>query len=234
MTTVDTPMKPILFSGPMVRAILDGQKTQTRRLCKQAVDHGETAHAVCPARESGYIAWFSQQPSPAEEIAAFTKQQYQHGFKSPYSPGDMLWVRETWQPNPEAGSSFDGAKIPSDAVCYRADLSVEDARESGTWKPSIFMPKLAARLFLRVTDVRVQRLQEISEADVVAEGVAMTDEYLEYIEWVANVAGGVPHTTVSPREFFGDLWDRLYKKRAPWESNPWVWVYTFERVEKPA
>jgi hypothetical protein len=156
-----TKARPILFSAPMIRALREGRKTQTRRILKQASNVGEdVAWAVCPALESGWIAWFRL---PREDIADFTKQAYTHGFRCPYGQsGNLLWVRETFH----AESKH--------TIHYRADgWDYEDAPHSG-WKPSIYMPKWASRLTLEITDVRVERLQYISEQDAIAEGVEDT------------------------------------------------------------
>ena len=130
--------------------------------------------------------------------------------------GDILWVRETF------------AKVPQTAFgenfIYKSTF---DRTFSGPWKPSLFMPKEAARIFMKVTNVRVQRLQDINAAHSGAEGIV--EVKFEY------------HKSINPRVVemtaqimaFRDLWDSINAKKHPWESNPWVWVYEFERIEKP-
>jgi hypothetical protein len=140
--------KPIIFSTPMVKALLAGRKTQTRRLIKRAWDRlgKEWAGAVYPARESGFIAWWPDSPGLAE----FTLRAYQHGFKLKYAVGDVLWVRETWAQGDVT-------------VLYKADFAPE-FKPYFSWRPSIYLRRTAARIFLRVTSVRVDRVQNISDA----------------------------------------------------------------------
>lgn len=183
-------MKPIIFSGPMVRAILDGNKTQTRRVVRDA--------------------HFCDDPFVVEGL--YASDGCGTLVNARYNPGDILWVKETWQPHPEAGLSYPEGKIPWDAICYAADFSAEEYQDSKPWKPSIYMPRDAARIFLKVTSVRVERLQDISEEDAKAEGVTLK----------------FGHTY---REAFEELWESINGKKHPWKSNPWVWVYEFERCE---
>jgi len=173
--------RPILFSSPMVRAILDGSKTQTRRSFA-----GTLGVTPCP-----------------------------YGV-----PGDRLWVRETFV----QGHPSDAGEVRYDLPLrywYRADGDLDMwAGEDGhagdvPWRPSIHMPRAASRITLEITDVRVERLQAISEEDALAEGVP----------FVQND----PFERTARREF-QDLWDSLNAKRAPWASNPWVWCLTFKRV----
>lgn len=194
-------MKPILFSTPMVRAILDGRKTQTRRVIKIDDDPENWKKSIAGTsivRTSPYDAKLSR-----------------------YAPGDILWVRETWQEK-ECEICRDG--IPSlGGSCkygyiYRADNNLK-----GGWRPSIHMPRAAARIFLRVTDVRVERLQEISEANAIKEGLIRT-----------MLDGAV---FIAAKGHFRVLWDSTVKKqdidKYGWDANPWVWVIEFERCEKP-
>ncbi len=188
-------MKPILFNTEMVRAILDGRKTQTRRLVHSA----HIAALQYPARLSH---------------PEMTDQEYLNRYTSPkYYVGDILYVRETWGTwSPTLGT------MPR--IYYRADY---DAPDSIEWKPSIHMPKDAARIFLRVTDVGVERLQDIRDIDIYWEGVRMTDP-------------GIIPDSAEMREGFSKLWDSTVKKsdrdRYGWDANPWVWVIKFERISK--
>lgn len=193
-------MKPILFNTEMVRAILDGRKTQTRRVLKpQPQSYSFDGRA--------YIFDEGELPKPQ------------------YQPGDVLYVRETWTKlyyvDPDGYTHFDqpmyyyAADGTPDITLRDADgFELEDQRIR--WRPSIHMPKEAARLFLRVTDVRVERLWDISSEDVYAEG---TDNRL----WAAT------------RDAFRQLWDRTIKKadldRYGWAANPRVWVISFERCD---
>jgi hypothetical protein len=176
--------KPIIFSGPMVRAILDGRKTQTRRIVKPQPRYNEDGLAI-------------------------------HMDKgSPYSVGDTLWVRETTH---VVDRWFDG-KDDAVIAAYSADSATVELVDRWPWKrdtlPSIHMPRGFCRLFLRVTALRVERLQEICYADVRAEGILVPGDDGSW-----------------SRTGFIELWDSLNAKRAPWSSNPWVWVIEFERIE---
>jgi len=196
---------PILFSAPMVRAILGGRKTQTRRIfaLRRRVD----------AMEVEFI--------DGEAWAAIDGEPWR--VPCPYgSPGKRLWVRETWAPIPRRpipqaecwwGSDRDwpGAmdlpECPERAGKALVYAATWDDRYPmrGHWHPSIHMPRWASRLTLQVEAARVERLQDITEEDARTEGVSSVAEY-------------------------ADLWDRINGKRAPWSANPWVWVVTFGRV----
>ena len=191
--------KPILFSGPMVRAILEGRKSQTRRVVKPEPAYGVE---TCPYSKTGwgFTSDYGCSCRPA---------------KPTYQPGDVLWVRETWAHETEFGT-FTG-----DAV-YRADgdqREREGGKPTDKWRPSIFMPKSACRLFLKVKAVRAEHLQDISEEDAMAEGV----EYPHVITMLSDM-----HKAA--RVSFRNLWDSINGKKNPWASNPWVWVIEFERV----
>ena len=205
--------KPILFNTEMVRAILDGRKTQTRRIAKTAT----------------YIMTSVEKLD--EELSKGIVNKY-----APFQLGDILWVRETWQYIEE--SDTDGFYV------YAADR--EDPAE-WKWKPSIHMPREAARIFLKVKDVRMERLQDMSEEDAISEGysgvcpgahtVYFPDGYAE----PCHVGGedcryGYWYCNHSIQEAFGsDIWDRMIKPvelpRYGWEANPWVWAIEFERCD---
>lgn len=204
--------RPILFSGPMVRAILGGRKTQTRRTLRgtpsltgqpEQVD-GQTPH-IC-----GDSGWhFRRGDGRCEWHIA-----------CPYGqPGDKLWVRETWGARDIRGCSaprIADIDTVNDRVEYRADGMPDDGRH---WFPSIHMPRWASRLTLEVTAVRVERLQAITEEDAIAEGVD-----------AVPVADVPRQGTLCRRDDFAQLWDLINGKRAPWSSNPWVWVVNFRRL----
>jgi hypothetical protein len=179
--------RPILFSGPMVRAILAWTKTQTRRVVRGDF----TLVDDWPHRLIG---------GDGHEVA----------LACPYGvPGDRLWVRETWR-------SDDFAPDDPSRTIYRADGPDDLIRETRgiiRWRPSIFLPRYRSRLTLEVTAVRVERLQDISEEDAEAEG-----------------AFALGDAACSHREWFMGGWDSINGKRAPWASNPWVWVVTFRRL----
>jgi hypothetical protein len=166
--------KPILFSGPMVRAILAGTKTQTRRICQ-----GQ------------------------RELSN------EHDFqidRCPYGTGRM-WVREAWRVH--GGAEYEYMRDPG-SLMFRADMEERFDCNDYRWRPSIFMPRWASRITLEITEVRVQRLQEITEVDAKAEGVSRSAKF-------------------SAREEFSMLWESINGKRAPWASNPWVWCLTFKQ-----
>lgn len=230
--------RPILFSGPMVRALLDGSKTQTRRLVKpfRGFEHN---HVCRPdlAADSCAVWWHGS----SERIGC-------HQYCPNGVPGDRLWVRETWQfaDWTEDGQPFvrfaadntvrfcEGAGEGESLVDTWAELSapenyeIDNKAADRRWRPSIFMPRWASRLTLTITDVRVERLQEISERDCEAEGVQPRHMY----------EGDIDERDLDPTtqgfdmfmwvESYRELWDSLNAKRAPWSSNPWVWVLTFE------
>ena len=202
-------IKPILFSTEMVRAILDGRKTCTRRIVKDGIpdDAMWGYRAFTP---KGYIT-----------CRGVYADGYGEGFyKLPYKPGDILYVRETWcgLPVNEAGH-FRGHPI----YYYKADGDLRPEGWIGAWHPSIHMPKEAARIWLKVTDVRVERLQDITSEQIYREGTEVEEPFVLNGE--------------EKRYAFSVLWNSTIKKsdldRYGWEANPWVWVIEFERCEKP-
>lgn len=257
--------RPILFNGEMVRAILDGRKTQTRRVVKGLGD----GFGVSSCDHSG-TGWAS---AMADGLCTCVP------VKCPYGqPGDLLWVRETWAEHHPCGiqpgrfslpgrAGIPGPPIVKYRVIYRADgdpirvwhcdgypyRTVQgpqreiDAKhrdvcsEFPGWSPSIHMPRRFSRITLRITDVRVERVQEISEADAAAEGFRWLskdgrlwkcgipdkdglpgndDDGWHWSEWCAD-----------PRDAFHRLWDSINAARGyGWDANPWVWAVTFERV----
>jgi len=198
--------RPILFSGPMVRAILDGTKTMTRRIVKPQPVLTETAGLAWKGGVWGMK--LDGQPYTDE----FVKQ-------CPYGvPGDRLWLRET---HAQAGTG---------RVFYRADEGTTAPR----WTPAIHMPRALSRSDLEVTAVRVERLQGITEEDVRAEGVRLpvSEEGHPLIQVPNPYAKPVRQWTISDywRCAFACLWDEINGARASWASNPWVWVVSFKRV----
>lgn len=215
---------PILMNGEMVRATLDNRKTQTRRVITPQPE-------IRPAHEnfSGGWAWENKNTvlmgwKDTDEFARAMSK------RAPYQPGDTLWVRETFAEIPGGGGAV-----------YRATWR-EDGWEKGPdakWRPSIHMPKWACRLFLKVKTVRVVRLQQISVEDCIAEGVDTAEtlcpvrrDGLHSDAWYDGEgceACGAP----SVHAKFRDIWDSLAKPGTRWADNPWVWVYEFEKCEKP-
>lgn len=201
-------IKPILFNTEMVRAILDGRKACTRRLVKPQPDEKHT-----------YPLGFVTDSTEKKEVGCFGFGIDEYGgsiqyAKPPYQPGDILYVRETW---------CDDRQFTHDSTPGRYFYK---ASESGNfkWKPSIHMPKEAARIFLKVTDVRVERLQEITSQGAWKEGARCSCLYP-----VPDCAGN--------KTAFIEIWNSTIKKsdleRYGWDANPYVWVISFERCEKP-
>lgn len=192
--------KPILFSGPMIRALLDGRKRQTRRVLK-----------VSPTKKPGSIDDYMIDRVNIGPL--------------PYKTGDLLWVRERWSDEHLApGEVYYYATALEDGL--RAD-EVAEIR----WRPSIHMPRWASRITLEVTAVRVQRLQEISQEDARAEGVA-TEEWEDWRENVTSIAMPEGSYIENERDLFRDLWDSLNAERGfGWDDNPWVIAVSF-RVHK--
>ena len=238
--------RPILFSAPMVRAILAGHKSVTRRLVKpQPPTEAEAENAGCQ--------YFSLSPRVARSVKVYFSGQYEslpketgvfevHGsvgyvrdrcgkteWTCPYGiPGDRLWVRETWR----ADSSHD----PEDTI-YRADLRDDWVAEMGssvTWRPSIFMPRVRSRITLEVSGVRVERLHAITDDEAVREGVQWWSKDGTLRKYApADDEGDGPmwpwrDCPRSPREAFERLWCEI-NGRASWDANPYVWVVEFER-----
>ena len=204
--------RPIIFNAEMVRTILDGRKTQTRRVIKpqspycQLLDNGQLEHIP-----DGGFDW------------GLTYTKCPHG-----KVGDMLWVRETfaYRENTQLGS----CQLP---IWYRADgISHQkqwglNSFNRGKWKPSIHMPRWASRITLEITNIRVERIQEITEEDVTAEGITMNNRPYAGWYWMENV-----YSTNSPLLAFEKLWDSINTKRGyGWDKNPWVWVIEFKVKE---
>ena len=214
-------IKPILFNTEMVRAILDGRKTCTRRLVKPQPDgkHTFPLGFVTDSTEKKEVGCFG---FGIDECGGSIKY-----IKPPYQPGDTMYVRETWMDY--AGLTM----YKADCDIYRLD-SLNFAGFG--WKPSIHMPKEAARIWLKVTDVRVERLQDITPKGAESEGVG--NLFYDDIGYGEKNYG----TEVDPeygitKEQFAWLWESTIKKSDldcyGWDSNPWVWVIEFERCEKP-
>lgn len=196
-------IKPILFNTEMVRAILDGRKSCTRRLVKFL--SGENP------RWTGYIK---------DGLMLYNGKNEPCIRKAPYQPGDTLYVRETWcgLPVNEAGHMRGHC-----VYYYRADGDLRPEGWRGKWHPSIHMPKEAARIWLKVMNVRVERLRDITPEQIGREGVEV-----EY----PHVLNGE-----EKRYAFSTLWNSTIKKSDidtyGWDANPWVWIIEFERCEKP-
>lgn len=225
MTTESTVKeKPILMSGAMVRAILDGRKSQTRRIVKpQPVPHdfgegGIKDAFVQPQTSPGFVAVGATVIKPGD--TAYVKLPYGQ-------PGDRLWVKETWQEIPDGGGT----------IVYRATDPDWESTDEWKWRPSIFMKREYSRITLEITGVRVERLNEISEQDTMAEGL-----YRHTMK--ASNGESFHYSHLTPRELFEHsdvpcgttarigykiLWESINGPDS-WSLNPYVWVISFRRI----
>ncbi len=234
---------PIIFSAPMVRAILEGRKTQTRRVLKiRGVDGGQCAIT-----------------SPAEEMLRFDDGTFHYrstgALSGPYScpygqPGDRLWVRETWAET----DRHDGTPVVTYAAggCIAVgrgpqrraddflihDYAWTETPEPDRWRPSIHMPRWASRITLEITDVRVERLQDMEgqapypgESDALAEGVRRIHHGDGAHFYSALRDEPHPNNWNDPTDAFRELWDSINESRGfGWNANPWVWCLSFRRM----
>ena len=218
--------RPIIFSGEMIRAILDDRKTQTRRVIKPQPGVGVVAQSVYP-RPDGRYCW----------VLDATGVALSEPFGCPFGkPGDMLWVKETWADvNSESGPALlyrsDGfmhfcaddaypveyERYPNcQFTMWCTDLVYREQRgckSDHKWRSPIHMPRWASRIQLRITDVRVERVKDISEGDAYHEGVVLPEPELQ--------------------TYYGEfkrLWESINGKKHPWWHNDWVWVVEFERI----
>jgi len=206
----------MLFGGPMVRALLAGTKTQTRRAVKGIeITEGAVPGTFTFEYRTKSRYGFGQNVRAAELGVPLIGI----GDLCPYGqPGDRLWVRETWGEYPIGNLHY----------LYRAnDSDAEFGKEIGLkWKPSIFMKRAASRLLLEITAVRVERVQDISEADAVAEGVEVTSkgEYINRYKHYTEGGGGL-----DAQHSYQSLWASI-NGPASWAANPWVWVVEFKVI----
>lgn len=196
------PIKPILFNTEMVRAILDGRKDATRRIVKRFIPD-DAVWGYTAFTPKGYISC----------RGTFADVYGEKFFKLPCESGDILYVRETWKKAPNG-------------YYYYEDWQRNDIADVTKWKPSIHMPKEAARIWLKVTGVRMERLQEITEVGIQKEGVEVDPkECAGKFDFISELF-----------LLFQRLWNSTIKKsdidRYVWDANPWVWVIEFERCEK--
>lgn len=212
-------IKPIIFSALMARAICENRKTQTRRIAKP--------RGAGSIFGDGWDESFILDPANREWALADSR----------YQTGDILWVKEGWGyareefcrcPQPSEAAPCDrwlngeGCSSTSPEVIYRADHD-----KPHTWRSPVTMPRWAAREWIKVVDVRVQRLQEISEEDAIAEGVEYVDREPGYPNW--RVDGKY---YPRPREAYSALWASIHGPES-WGRNPWTFAYSFERTERP-
>lgn len=216
---------PILFNTEMVQAIMDGRKTVTRRIVKYKYGNTEMRmrtdkYGTCLIEIQKDVEGETHGKYPDgrtwRKLLPYTEKE------PPYRKGDILYVRETWAFLPCVDCTREGTACGRTCVTYEDKDGISDGcfvyraehphPDHVSWSPSIHMPKAAARIWLRVTDIKVERLQDIDDDGIVAEGLEI----------------GAP---------FEGLWDATFKKsdrdRYGWDANPWVWVIEFERCEKP-
>jgi hypothetical protein len=190
--------KPIIFSAPMVRAIVEGRKSQTRRIMKPQPDR--IVRGLPAFDDLGDLEIY-------------------HPIK--YAKGDRLWIRETWRPKQHSfpiGWPYE----------YKATAKQDGTPEDGAWKPSIHMPRAASRILLEITDVRVERLNDINEWDAIDEGLEMVDGP-DGIKYYGNYGDSNADTALHPIESFRTLWESINGKGS-WNQNPFVWVITFKKI----
>lgn len=243
-------IKPILFNIEMVRAILDGRKTCTRRAIKPQPQSGlcytyAGSHKDCIGKwtypnRGAHKLWGEEYKLP-ENIK---DEELSKRWNPPYHTGDILYVRETWQcwraHRYEATADIRFRAGGDDVRLQFANGNTDSINRldydtfvhkwfshNGEWKPSLFMPKEAARIWLKVTDVRVERLQEITEVGIQKEGVEVDPkECVGKFDFISELF-----------LLFQRLWDSTFKNSDldsyGWSANPWVWVVEFERCEKP-
>lgn len=220
--------RPILFTAPMIRALLDGSKTQTRRVIK----HKHLANSDVFSFDAVRGEW--EMGECHQGSAAHTGW-----MRCPYGvPGERLWVRETWGlhrftditdwlhgpiKNHDPRTFYD--------IAYRADyglgqLYVEPSNDISSWRPSIHMPRWASRITLKIRDIRIEKLNDISEADAIAEGVEKVGRAL-VTPTFRDYAGGTEW--ISPRRSYRSLWESI-NGIGSWDKNPFVWVIEFNKI----
>lgn len=212
-------IKPILFNTEMVRAILDGRKSCTRRINKDVNDYVVPDMDFYDSDKRTYAVHNYADKEHTDKLSIAERT-------CPICPGDILYVRETWCKGLER-------------YIYRADYSDTEKFYQGgkeiemKWHPSIHMPKEAARIWLKVTDVRVERLQDITEDEAVKEGIYQSNCKECNVPFGCDACPDEGYNEING---FSDLWDSTIKKsdldRYGWNANPWVWVIEFERCER--
>lgn len=241
--------RPILFSGTMVQAILAGRKSVTRRLVTAATSevdgrgwpqHNWTSLALATARRRGN----------GDTLLAECQTGCVHKVRARIEAGDRLWVRETWGYEDDTRVRDRGAVVYRANPCRRDAPGVRCEHGPSRWRPSIHMPRWASRLDLDVVSVRPEQLQEITDTDALAEGIApiwihrswkvLCTDGRAYDTWaepdasepdVVAFVENAPLDFNSPRSLFRMVWDEINRKRAPWDSNPWVWRIEFQRTQ---
>ena len=232
-------VRPILFNGEMVQAILEGRKTVTRRIIKPHYRDDESGFQVVTSKSGEFIR---VEKVDEDECGIFADGTERY-VNPPFQTGDILYVRETW--TEECPYGIDSCQIGKNCktgtlcdICkhnkpyyYRAD-GIDDGYVK--WNPSIHMPKAAARIWLKVTDVRAERLKNITTDQILKEG-ANPGKINNYRDQISD--GTEEWDKAAYLFVWSQIWDdTVHKKDLPtygWDANPWVWVIEFERCEKP-
>jgi hypothetical protein len=227
--------RPILFSGEMVRAILDGRKSQTRRVVKPTPSWS----AMDPYKYGGQkvdwqrMDWIRPYVGISDCRGWFTAGLKTSGngcwghFRCPYGkPGDRLWVRESWTIKNGGGIIYRADGVEGFLRAYPNEEKVNYPLLR--WKPSIHMHRQSSRITLEITNVRVERLRDISEVGAKAEGVPIDDSPCDHIR---HTCESISCLGPGYRSSFCDLWEKINGKKHPWESNPFVWVIEFRRLQ---
>lgn len=209
--------RPILFSGHMVRAILNGQKTVTRREIKPSMRSADSSFELHQQEDESW------RPMYTFDESCMDAKGTEHPMVCPYGqPGDRLWVREAWLADAQLDSIAPRDLSQGEPIFYPADGSVRQTGcamiSQGRGRPSIHMPRWASRILLEVTDVRVELLQDISEEQAEAEGVGFLRHAPDADE------------TLTAAQLFECLWSSINGDES-WNGNPWVWVIEFKRIE---
>ena len=228
--------RPLIFTAESVRAILDGRKTQTRRVVKPQPEDvqvpeegfvGITADGTLCGHQRIQVMGNDGGPDVDVEVQEFP-------VKSAYGvPGDRLWVCESW--SWRSGNILDDKAHEKHAI-----YAAYNPNDCGKYKSPMFMPRWASRITLEITNVRVERVQEIGEKDCIAEGVSeclipADDEGPNRLGYMWGKDDGKTRLKVYPKTAYSQAWDSLNAKRGyPWASNPWVWVLEFKKVEVSA
>ncbi len=208
--------RPILFSTPMVQAILEGRKTQTRRVIKEIRQSKYHENRFDFSFKKCAAVNIEKEDICSNELPLISLLD-----QCPYGqPGDVLWVRETW-------ALLSDHPYPTQYLYAATDKKTPGSK----WKPSIFMPREACRLFLKITNIRVERLQDISESDSSKEGIKMRVGGVTPYDSFYQIPNN-PTQFQTAKQAFKSLWQSINGPES-WDSNPFVWVIEFEKTEKP-
>jgi hypothetical protein len=203
---------PLMLKTPLVKATLEGRKTQTRRVMRDQPSENEKFKYYCQLKNGDWGALFEWKTSEGEI--------FHNHYKCPYGkPGDLLWVKETYT---------DGGNLTSGVgYIYKANNYPDDFIKAIKWKPSLFMPKSACRLWLEIESITPERLCDISEEDAIAEGVSRD-------VWTENgiSTNFEPDSELDYIKGFKILWDSINGKTLPWSKNPWLWAIKYKVVER--